>query len=51
MWRVGKNCRRMLLATVRIVKHAWPTTVIVLLGLTPVGVSLARAEAYDCFEA
>jgi hypothetical protein len=30
MWRVSKNCRRMLLATVRIVKNAWPTTVIVL---------------------
>ena len=30
MWRVSKNCRRMLLATVRIVKNARPTTVIVL---------------------
>jgi hypothetical protein len=30
MWRVGKNCRRMLLAMVRIVKNAWLTTVIVL---------------------
>ena len=51
MWRVSKNCRRMLLATVRIVKNAWPTTLIVLARAHSGGVSLARAESYDCFEA